>query len=214
MGSDDDAVHSVGGQIIIVNSGGQMFQLVQRSLELKKGRYPIELAYTDRGDFSHLLVDLNRIDQVSFPESKETGFESIRIDELFPDGLQGQYYQSTNWLGKSKAIGGEIYIKDSIDAVWTISPGLSQKPWNTFSLRLEGTMVISEPGNYRFELGSDDGSLLYIDDELALDNGGNHAYQVKDVTLHLKPGKFAVRLDYFDVVADARLQLKVRRYKP
>ncbi|MGR3218664.1 MAG: PA14 domain-containing protein, partial [Candidatus Anammoxibacter sp.] len=214
LGADDDAFLSLDGQVIVVNSGRHGFQLAQRSLELKEGRYPFELAYTDLGGISHLLVDVNRIDQASFPRSKDKSLESIRIDKLFPDGLSGRYYQSNNWLGKSKVIGKEIYIKDSLEAVWTTSPGLSQKPWDVFSLRLEGTMVITEPGNYRFQLGSDDGSLLYIDDELVIDNGGNHAYQEKNITLHLKAGKFAVRLDYFDIMADARLLLKVQRYKP
>ena len=71
-------------------------------------------------------------------------------------------------------------------------------------------MVIVKPGLYKFRLGSDDGSVLYLDGAPRLDNGGSHAYREREATLYLHAGTFAFRLDYFDIMADALLRLKVQ----
>lgn len=72
-------------------------------------------------------------------------------------------------------------------------------------------MHVIESEIYRFDLGSDDGSLLYLDGTIALDNGGSHAYRVKDAAVYLKAGAHDFRLDYFNSAGDGRLKLTTRR---
>ena len=59
LGSDDGAILNLNGQVVIDNSGRHIFQLVQRSLVLVRGSYPIEVTYSDGGGEAHLLLDLN-----------------------------------------------------------------------------------------------------------------------------------------------------------
>ena len=211
LGADDGAVLSLDGQIIINNGSSHGFQLLQHSLVLKKGSYPFQVTYADVGGQARLLIDVNRSDDGSLQRSKRQLFKTVRIDRLVPNGLQGRYYQFTNWSGKSKETGKEIVLGESLEAVWTDSPGPSQKPWPRFSLRLEGEMEVRKPGIYYFLLGADDGGLLYLDQVLVLDNDGPHPYREKTATLYLKVGKLTFRLDYFDIMADARLKLNVQR---
>jgi len=75
-------------------------------------------------------------------------------------------------------------------------PGvLAQEEW--FAIRYEGPFELPDEGNYVFKLISDDGAILYIDNEKVLDNDGLHAAQEASATKLLKGGRHQLRLDYF-----------------
>lgn len=68
---------------------------------------------------------------------------------------------------------------------------------NNFALIGTGYIKIDTPGLYSFHVWSDDGSLLYINDQLVLDNDGLHGTDYKEVNLTLKKGYYPYRLEYF-----------------
>lgn len=74
-----------------------------------------------------------------------------------------------------------------------------------FGLVFEGFLKIEQPGEYRFFLGSDDGSRLLIDGQVVIDNDGVHAYSEKDARRTLEAGVHAVRVEYFEQAGDERL---------
>ena len=57
-----------------------------------------------------------------------------------------------------------------------------------FGVVFEGDIEISKKGDYTFNLGSDDGTRLYINGKLVVDNDGIHGMQVKKGKLTLEPG--------------------------
>src|SRR5690606_31387762 len=57
---------------------------------------------------------------------------------------------------------------------------------------------ISEAGEYTFYTTSDDGSALFINDQIVVDNDGLHAEQEKSGTLTLEKGKHAIRATFFE----------------
>ena len=59
-----------------------------------------------------------------------------------------------------------------------------------------GRFWISEPGTYRFALASDDGSILYIDDKIVIDNDKQHPVIEKEGKVKLKVGVHRIRLSY------------------
>ncbi len=63
--------------------------------------------------------------------------------------------------------------------------------------RFEGYVSIPELGAYRFYTTSDDGSLLYIDGQLVVDNDGNHTMTEQWGVIALEPGLHAIRVDFF-----------------
>jgi hypothetical protein len=75
-------------------------------------------------------------------------------------------------------------------------PGaLVQDEW--FAIKYEGNFEVAKDSTYTFRLVSDDGAILYIDNEKVVDNDGVHA--AKDATGRkaLKTGKHQLRLEYF-----------------
>ena len=70
-------------------------------------------------------------------------------------------------------------------------------PENNFALRFKSFIRIDKEGDYTFYLTSNDGSKLYIDDHLLVDNDGEHGTKEVSNQLQLKKGRHAIRVDYF-----------------
>ncbi len=75
-------------------------------------------------------------------------------------------------------------------------PGVSLG--DQFAVELIGRIEIPAAGEYTFFTRSDDGSQLYIDEELVVDNGGRHSPQEKKGTIQLKPGPHRFRVVHFE----------------
>jgi hypothetical protein len=75
-------------------------------------------------------------------------------------------------------------------------PGVTKRnEW--FAIDYTGKFWIADPGTYRFSLLSDDGSKLYIDDQIIIDNDGVHAPLEKIGMADLEGGLHRMRLSYF-----------------
>jgi predicted phosphodiesterase len=67
-----------------------------------------------------------------------------------------------------------------------------------WGLSFTGYIEIQKDGLYTFYTNSDDGSKLYINDKLVVNNDGSHATIDKQGGAFLKKGKHKFRLDYFE----------------
>ena len=82
-----------------------------------------------------------------------------------------------------------------------IMPGISLKPKNAdngFGFEYTGFIKIPEKGLYSFYTFSDDGSALYIDGQLLVNNDGSHSAKREEATIALDEGFHSFRLLYFD----------------
>ena len=66
-----------------------------------------------------------------------------------------------------------------------------------FAIRFRGELAIDTPGLYHFGLVSDDGSKLYIDGKLVVDNDGIHAPKGEHGSMTLLTGTYPVEIQYF-----------------
>ena len=67
-----------------------------------------------------------------------------------------------------------------------------------YAFLFEGYVDIPADGIYTFYVYSDDGSQLYIDGELVVDNNGSHSARTRKGAIALKKGKHAIRVEYFE----------------
>ncbi|WP_260189683.1 family 16 glycoside hydrolase [Actinophytocola gossypii] len=70
-----------------------------------------------------------------------------------------------------------------------------------------GNINVAEAGDYTFRLTSDDGSRLYIDDQLVIDHDGLHGEEPKDGTVTLTAGYHSLRVEYFEAGGEQVLRL-------
>lgn len=66
-----------------------------------------------------------------------------------------------------------------------------------YAVQYTGNFTTSKAGPYQFTLSSSDGSRLYIDDKLVVDDDGRHLPKSAAGTVTLAAGQHTVRVDYF-----------------
>jgi hypothetical protein len=81
-------------------------------------------------------------------------------------------------------------------------PGVTDR-YEWFAIDYSGRFWIEKPGLYRFELTSDDGSKLYIDDQSVVDNDGIHPPETRTGELTLAGGIHRIQVSYFQGPRDA-----------
>lgn len=73
----------------------------------------------------------------------------------------------------------------------------------------EGYISIPETGLYRFSLTSDDGSRLWLNGKLVIDNDGLHGSETVEGSAALAAGPHSIRVEYFNKTGGATLDLKM-----
>ena len=113
-------------------------------------------------------------------------------------GLLGQYYfSSTGNFPDFNAIPPVLAQVDSQVDIY--DSGFANAGFNDyFAVQWTGFLDIATDGDVTFFTSSDDGSRLYIDNQLVVDNGGLHGMQERSGTINLARGKHDLRLEFFE----------------
>lgn len=77
-----------------------------------------------------------------------------------------------------------------------------------FGFRFNGYILVPTDGIYTFYTSSDDGSNLYIGNNLVVNNDGAHAIQEMSGQIGLKAGLHAIYVDYFDRAGQEILEVR------
>jgi hypothetical protein len=64
-------------------------------------------------------------------------------------------------------------------------------------------------GKVRFEVGSDDGSVLFLDGEIIIDNWGTHGYEPRSTVVSLEKGAHTLEIWWFEWHGAAVLSFKM-----
>ncbi|MCK6468744.1 MAG: PA14 domain-containing protein [Candidatus Brocadia sinica] len=135
-----------------------------------------------------------RIYEVNHMDSKQILVQGTQGQDLADQryGLRVCYYGNINWEGEPITED----IDTDIEFHWNTD---GEKPISSpFSAIWKGYVDITIPGVYTFKLTSDDGSWLYIDDMLVIDNGGIYAIKSMTGAVTLEKGKHKIMIKYFD----------------
>jgi hexosaminidase len=78
----------------------------------------------------------------------------------------------------------------------------------TFGIIFNAYLNVPKDGIYTFRLNSDDGSVLWVDGQVVVDNDGEHAPVLKAGSIALKAGLHAVKVGFFEAGGDEILSLQ------
>jgi putative heme-binding domain-containing protein len=73
-----------------------------------------------------------------------------------------------------------------------------RKQADRFALRFTGAILAPKAGKYTFSIASDDGSRIYLDGKLLINNDGLHGMVEKNGTINLTAGSHDLIVTYFD----------------
>ncbi|MGP1346985.1 MAG: S8 family serine peptidase [Phycisphaerales bacterium] len=168
-------------------------------------RYVPPAGFSGIDTFTYTLIDEN--DMVSDP-----GVVTIDLipldaykdpDQVFEPapGIPVSYYSigsqsSMPDFDQFEPIGEEVavFINEPSTSGEFMNSGLSDFVGAVF----EGFVQVPTLGSYTFFTESDDGSLLYIGDELVVNNDGLHGMVEQSGTILLKPGTHRIRVEFFE----------------
>ncbi len=144
-----------------------------------------------------------------------TGPSVFGGNQFDPTAWKGTLYEIPNGTVKLPAFASltpKGYLFDSKLDVTTKQmsggfPGIDPTRNENFAIRFEAPLVVDTEADYTFKVVSDDGSQVFIDDTLIVDNDGAHTTQDKSGPVHLVKGTHALRVDYFQVVGEVALRL-------
>ncbi|HEY5934320.1 MAG TPA: family 43 glycosylhydrolase [Kofleriaceae bacterium] len=76
-----------------------------------------------------------------------------------------------------------------------------------FSARYTGVLDVPAAGPHTFAIDADDGTRLWVNGNLVIDDWRGHFVEHHEVTVELPAGEVDIRLDYFELDLDASLKL-------
>ena len=91
-----------------------------------------------------------------------------------------------------------LSVKKTNQAVSYFPGGVYMR--DQFGIIFTSQLTVTKSGCYEFYLESDDGSILWIEDNIVIDNDSTHRMIVRRDTMHLKEGTFPVKVWYYNAL--------------
>lgn len=85
--------------------------------------------------------------------------------------------------------------------------GIPEENSDHYAMIFEYDMAVKNDDDYTFRLCSDDGSLLFVDGKLLIDDNGEHGPVFKTADIRLTKGKHKIRVEYFEYHKSQSLSL-------
>lgn len=219
--ADDGAKLYIDNKLLIDDDGQHGPQAKEAAVQLTRGVHAIRLPYFQAISGLTLILEAGRdcgpyavLNTANFTPPalpKQTAAAPATAQGVFgsatkiPFSLQGEIYGLSDGTGKlpddfsNMPCIGRIYATQLNVPTRGFTegfPGVTDR-FEWFAINYHGTMMVPQDGKYNFKLTSDDGSKLYIDDKLLIDNDGTHATQSKEGSAQLTRGVHSIRVPYF-----------------
>jgi beta-glucosidase len=126
-------------------------------------------------------------------------------------GLYAEYFDNAEFKGTPKFARQDT----TVDFRYDLDGPTPDMPKDEFSIRWTGSLTAPETGKYLLAIESDDGSRVYIDDQLVIDNWGGHPPVLKANEVAFQAGvPRRIRIDYYESIIGASVSLKWKRIDP
>ncbi len=154
------------------------------------------------------MADSNAPEATSY----EAAVEGVSESEMFPGALFSIHVQSRRLSKLADVNWNQGPDFEGITPEINLQPAdLADLPDNT-GILVEGYLRIPKDNNFVFRLSSDDGSKLWINDQLIIDHDGLHGAGPKDGEIALAQGYHSFRLEYFQGAGGKSLEFQWRSF--
>lgn len=187
------------GQVTGADAYGD-FDRGSRVIELKEGEFSFDSwIRTKKGeDFKY-----NYPSGLLYDDSSTEYNPSVKVRGL-TQGVHFNYYEGK--FNSVKEIAGSEIVKSGVVNNISLAPA---KVDDYFALEFNAFLKIEKKGLYRFYNYSDDGSCLYIDDKLVVDNDGSHSARRRDGGIALEVGFHKIKVLYFESYMGNELEVGI-----
>lgn len=123
------------------------------------------------------------------------GGDALYAFRLGEQGLVGYYYPNAEWEGPPALVRNDLLITPNNPL---------REP---FSILWRGKLAVPSDGVYIIGTRSDDGSFVFIDGQLVVDNGGSHGAQERSGQIALARGFHDIEVRYNELLGSREMQL-------
>lgn len=187
------------GQVTGADAYGD-FDRGSRIIELKEGEYSFDTWIRTREEVafkynypSGLLYDDKAVEYS--PATEISGLTQ---------GVKYNYYEGD--FNSTDEVAASKIVKSGIQKNISLAPA---KIDDYFAFEFNAFLKISKKGVYRFYSYSDDGSRLFIDGKLVVDNDGSHSARRKDGSIALEEGFHTIKVMYFESYMGNELEVGI-----
>ena len=200
-----------------IDESGEFLLTDKKSIELKKPIKNSTVRYTLDGteptEKSKVYIKPLVISKASLFKAKTflkngktsaTASLTVSIIDTTVNGLNYNYYEG-DWTGLPNF---ESLTPTKSGKIYKISLREVKPREDHFGISLYGFIKIEKDGEYTFYLNSDDGSKLFLNNSLLIDNDGLHGSKDVSAKTILKAGKYPIKIMYFEGNGDQSLKLE------
>ncbi|MBT6453658.1 MAG: hypothetical protein HOK60_11760 [Planctomycetes bacterium] len=174
------------------------------ALSARMVRRTTKTALAEELQQSHAIHRSGRMPQIVMEATEAAAIATYLIRDQATDsngdpfidvipGLRYEAYLGT-FANCEQIIDGELVASGYAEKI-SVDPKPRQ---DNFGIRFDGEFLVSRAGQYQFSLTSDDGSKLWIDGVLVVDNGGVHGPTTKTGSMTLTSGWHGVDARVFE----------------
>jgi hypothetical protein len=208
--SDDGSKLWVDEDLIVNNGGLHSKKTKSGSISLSSELHALRIDYFEKDGGQGCVFEYSGQDTSN--QKVVVGQSALRTNPVLDGLLEEVFYleQSNSMPNLNDHQPNMARSVDTVDYAETEDkfPGFDKA--DNFAVRYTGFVQINAPGDYEFTIGSDDGSKLYIADEMLIDNDGLHSYLEKSATKTLSTGYHRLQLEYFEHTEGASIELKYK----
>jgi hexosaminidase len=151
--------------------------------------------------------------RVITPSGRQSAFTTTSLTNAVP--LPAQQVQNLSSGLNYYFIPGDFSLTKELDTLKSTEKGLApnfslvkfRAKARTFGLIYDGYIQILEDGIYAFSTTSDDGSTLWIDDQLVVNNDEKHASYTLTGAVKLQQGFHKLQIKYFQAGGGSELRV-------
>lgn len=191
----DDAMRVyLDNQLIIDSWTDSQEHTITKDLYVSGGEHTLKVEYYEAGGVAVARFSWQLIQA---PGSAGTGGGN------FYPNWRGEYYNNTTLSGAPALVRDDRYLNHN----WgegSPEPGIIGNDF--FSARWTKTLI-GTPGYYSIIMTSDDGSRLYVNDQLVIDNWGVQAPTTRSAGYYYSGGSLNVRVEYFEQTESAMIEV-------
>ncbi|MEZ5105832.1 MAG: metallophosphoesterase [Draconibacterium sp.] len=187
------------GQVTGADAYGDL-ERGSRIIELKEGEYSFDTWIRTKKGVNYKY---NYPSGLLYDDKSVEYSPSAEINGL-TQGVAFKYFEGD--FNSTGEIAGSPIVKSGIQKNISLAPA---KVDDYFAFEFNAYLKIEKNGVYRFYSYSDDGSKIFIDNKLIVDNEGSHSARRKDGMIALEEGFHTIKVLYFESYMGNELEVGI-----
>lgn len=198
--SDDGSMLYIDGSLVVNNDGLHGALTRAGTVGLQAGKHAISVGFFQQ--------DWDKVLDVQY-EGPGINRQTIPMSALYrssitTNGLNYNYYEGSNYF-RMPEFSKITPVKTGRVSNFDLSVANRR---DVFAIEFSGYINITQEGQYTFYTTSDDGSLLFINNSLVVNNDGLHSAIERSGSVYLTPGQYPIYVSFFQQNWDKSLEVK------